>query len=165
MTLDTERLYDYWPSVFSFIRLRMERHDLAAIEDLTGETFLRAISKAGTYHERGEGPGNWLLTIARNLVIDWRRRQRHATLVEVGVADIERGTLDAGSDAQDAVIDVQGALRSLPDEDRHILWAYANDGLTFREAGRSLGFDKSKSHRRRAAGAEALRGLLESTYA
>ena len=58
-------------------RLNGDRH---LAEDLTHETFARALARIDTYQEMGRPFVAWLLTIAGNLVVDyyksaWRRLQ------------------------------------------------------------------------------------------
>lgn len=62
-------LYDrYVDMVYRFVYYRLG--DRAQAEDLTSETFLRALRRISTVHEQGRDVGAWLVTIARNLVLD-----------------------------------------------------------------------------------------------
>lgn len=62
-------LYDrYVETVFRFIYFRVGNRQLA--EDLTSDTFLRALRRIGSFTWQGRDPGAWLVTIARNLVAD-----------------------------------------------------------------------------------------------
>lgn len=51
------------------------------IEDLVQETFLRALSKIKKYNESAH-PKTWLISIARNMVIDHYRRNRVWTKIK-----------------------------------------------------------------------------------
>ncbi|WP_412540580.1 sigma-70 family RNA polymerase sigma factor [Longispora sp. K20-0274] len=67
----------YQEMVFGFVVRRVG--DRGTAEDLTSETFVRALRAIGRYAETGRDPGAWLVTIARNLVLDhaksgWRQR-------------------------------------------------------------------------------------------
>ncbi|GIG61175.1 RNA polymerase sigma factor [Longispora fulva] len=67
----------YRIAVFAFLMRRVRNRVLA--EDLTSETFARALGAVERYAETGRDPGAWLVTIARNLVFDdakssWRQR-------------------------------------------------------------------------------------------
>lgn len=65
-------LYDrYVNLVFRFILFRVPNRDRELTEDLTGETFLRALRGLATYRNRVSDPGAWFVTIARNLVLDY----------------------------------------------------------------------------------------------
>lgn len=62
-------LYDrYVDLVYRYVLHRVGSHALA--EDLTSETFLRALRRMRDYTWQGKDFGAWLVTIARNLVAD-----------------------------------------------------------------------------------------------
>ena len=62
-------LYDhYHPSVYRFIYYRVGSPSLA--EDLLSETFFRALRSMANFQWQGKDFGAWLMTIARNLVVD-----------------------------------------------------------------------------------------------
>jgi RNA polymerase sigma-70 factor, ECF subfamily len=63
------RLYDRYVDVvhrYAYARLG----DRTLAEDVTSETFLRALRRIGTVSYRGRDVGAWFVTIARNLVLD-----------------------------------------------------------------------------------------------
>ncbi|BCJ32680.1 hypothetical protein Athai_01830 [Actinocatenispora thailandica] len=90
---DTEAfglIYDrYVDTVFRFIYFRVSTRQLA--EDLTSETFLRALRRIGSFTWQGRDLGAWLVTIARNLVADHFKSGRYR--LEVSTAEV----LDADS--------------------------------------------------------------------
>jgi RNA polymerase sigma-70 factor (ECF subfamily) len=96
------RLYDaYVDRVYRYAFRRL--HDHAEAEDLTAQTFRRALERLPQYEWRGLPFGAWLFRIAHNLLVD--RRRGTATplsldgLTEHG-AEIVAGD---GADAADAV--------------------------------------------------------------
>ena len=63
------QLYDHYaPGVFRFVLYRVGSRPLA--EDLTSETFVRALRSIQKFTWQGKDFGAWLTTIARNLVTD-----------------------------------------------------------------------------------------------
>jgi len=69
-------LYDaYVDLVHRYISHRVGNHALA--EDLTSETFLRALRRIGTFTWQGRDFGAWLVTIARNLIADHFKSSRY----------------------------------------------------------------------------------------
>jgi RNA polymerase sigma-70 factor (ECF subfamily) len=63
------QLYDHYsPRVYRFLYYRVSSQHLA--EDLTSETFFRALRSMSKFRWQGKDFGAWLVTIARNLVID-----------------------------------------------------------------------------------------------
>jgi len=62
-------LYDhYHVSVYRFVYYRVGSVQLA--EDLTGDTFFRALRSMNGFRWQGRDFGAWLMTIARNLTTD-----------------------------------------------------------------------------------------------
>jgi RNA polymerase sigma-70 factor (ECF subfamily) len=77
------RLYDaYVDTVYRYIYYRVSNRALA--EDLTSETFLRALRRISTFTWQGRDFGAWLVTIARNLVADHFKSSRHRLEVPTG---------------------------------------------------------------------------------
>jgi RNA polymerase sigma-70 factor (ECF subfamily) len=83
---DTEAfalLYDrYIDTIYRYVYYRVGSRQLA--EDLTSETFLRALRRIGTFTWQGRDFGAWLVTIARNLVADHFKSSRFRLEVTTG---------------------------------------------------------------------------------
>ena len=77
------QLYDHYLStVYRYIYYRVGTHALA--EDLTSETFLRALRALSSFRWQGRDFGAWLVTIARNLVTDHYKSGRFRLEVATG---------------------------------------------------------------------------------
>jgi RNA polymerase sigma-70 factor, ECF subfamily len=72
----------YMDTVFRYIYYRVSTRALA--EDLTSETFVRALRRITTFSWQGRDFGAWLVTIARNLVADHFKSSRHRMEVSTG---------------------------------------------------------------------------------
>ena len=84
-------LYDrYVDVVYRYIHYRVSTPALA--EDLTSETFLRALRRISSYTWQGRDFGAWLVTIARNLIADHYKSGRYR--LEVATSDL----VEAGAD-------------------------------------------------------------------
>ncbi|BCJ60051.1 sigma-70 family RNA polymerase sigma factor [Micromonospora endophytica] len=83
-------IYDrYLDTVFRFVYFRVGNRQLA--EDLTSDTFLRALKRIGSFTWQGRDLGAWLVTIARNLVADHFKSGRYRLEVTTGdVLDADR---------------------------------------------------------------------------
>ena len=99
------QVYDaYVDSVYRYLYYRVGSHALA--EDLTSETFVRALRRIDSFTWQGKDIGAWFTTIARNLVADHVKSSRFK--LEVSTADM----LDADR-ADDGIEDeVLGRLQS-----------------------------------------------------
>jgi RNA polymerase sigma-70 factor (ECF subfamily) len=78
-------LYDrYIDTVFRFVYFRVGNRQVA--EDITADTFVRAIKRLHTWQNQGRDVGAWLVTIARNLVADHFKSGRYRLEVTTGDA-------------------------------------------------------------------------------
>jgi RNA polymerase sigma-70 factor, ECF subfamily len=76
-------LYDhYLDTIFRYIYYRVGSKQLA--EDLTSDTFVRALRRIGSFTWQGRDFGAWLVTIARNLVVDHFKSSRFRLEVTTG---------------------------------------------------------------------------------
>ena len=98
-------IYDrYVDTVFRFIYFRVGNRPLA--EDLTADTFLRALKRISSFTWQGRDLGAWLVTIARNLVADHFKSGRYR--LEVTTGDVlDADTADRGPEGspESAVLD------------------------------------------------------------
>jgi RNA polymerase sigma-70 factor, ECF subfamily len=78
-------IYDaYVDTIYRYVYYRVGSHALA--EDLTSETFLRALRRIDSFSWQGKDIGAWFTTIARNLVADHVKSSRFR--LEVTTADM-----------------------------------------------------------------------------
>lgn len=125
-----------------FLRKRGASHDLAA--DITQETFLRILTTQPDTKPKNEGA--YLARIARNISIDWHRRERIIDIVNNSepilsyLADEMPGAERAVISRQELRI-LQEALDELPPEIRRIFFA-RQEGLTFAEIGLRYGLSQ-----------------------
>lgn len=93
------RLYDrYVGVVFRYLLPRVA--DRATAEDLTSETFVRALRRIDTLSAQGRDVGAWLVTIARNLVLDHLKSGRYR--LEVSTADMRE--VDQATDGPEEAV-------------------------------------------------------------
>ncbi|MEU9884314.1 sigma-70 family RNA polymerase sigma factor [Sphaerisporangium sp. NPDC051011] len=144
-----ERLYrEHWPLVCGYLLRRTRDPHLA--QDLAQDTFVKATRALLGW--RGESPAAWLLSIARNVLIDHVRRNR----VELALP-VPDEPAAAGEPIADTVA-VRDVLDRLPDGQRRLLALVYFDGFSLAEVaamtGRSTSSIKTALWRARAAFAE-----------
>ena len=135
------QLYDhYHPSVYRFLYYRVV--SVALAEDLTSETFFRALRSMGSFRWQGKDFGAWLMTIARNLTTDHFKAGR--TRLEQTTEDLS--TLDSTTDGPEGAVLAQltneallEALSQLPTEQRECLVMRFLQGLSIAETADVLG--------------------------
>jgi len=135
------QLYDhYQPSVYRFLYYRVGSMTLA--EDLTAETFFRALRSMHSFRWQGKDFGAWLMTIARNLTADHFKAGR--TRLEQTTEDMQ--TLDTTSEGPEIEVlssltneALLRALGELPTEQRECLIMRFLQGLSIAETAEILG--------------------------
>ena len=96
------QLYDrYVDVVYRYVQYRIA--NVALAEDLTSETFLRALRRITSYTWQGRDFGAWLVTIARNLIADHYKSGRYR--LELATSDLVEAGADRSEDGpEDAVL-------------------------------------------------------------
>jgi RNA polymerase sigma-70 factor (ECF subfamily) len=138
-------LYDrHLPRVYRYVYARCGNHTDA--EDLTAQTFHRALERFETYEWRGLPFAAWLFRIAHNLIVDRARRgQGSASLDGLGergfepAGSIDGRTFDDGLMRDEAVDAAWLAVRGLPPMQRRAVTLYFSHGLSHAEVGRTIG--------------------------
>jgi RNA polymerase sigma-70 factor (ECF subfamily) len=153
---DTEafgRLYDRYVDVvhrYAYARLG----DRTLAEDVTSETFLRALRRIGTVSYRGRDVGAWFVTIARNLVLDHVKSGRNRYEVVSG-DPVEPGYTAEGPEpavlrqlSSEAVL---RCVRQLPPDQQECVVLRFLQGLSVAETAavmnRNTGAIKALQHR------------------
>ncbi|WP_442789341.1 ECF subfamily RNA polymerase sigma factor, BldN family [Kitasatospora sp. NBC_01302] len=135
------RLYDHYSdTVYRYIYYRVGSR--ATAEDLTSETFLRALRRIGTFTWQGRDFGAWLVTIARNLVADHFKSSRFRLEVTTGEMldsnECERSPEDSvlESLSNAALLD---AVRRLNPQQQECVTLRFLQGLSVAETARIMG--------------------------
>jgi len=141
---DTEAfgmLYDHYnTSVYRFVYYRVGSVSLA--EDLTSETFFRALRSMGSFRWQGKDFGAWLMTIARNLTADHYKSSR--TRLEMTTEDMTPH--DSATEGPEGSVlatltneTLLRALKGLPAEQQECLIMRFLQGLSIAETAAVLG--------------------------
>ena len=133
-------LYDhYQPSVYRFLYYRTRSQTLA--EDLTSETFFRALRSMNNFRWQGKDFGAWLMTIARNLTTDHFKAGRtrlEMTTEDMGLHDDETEGPETAVLAGLTNELLMTALQQLPEEQRDCLVMRFLQGMSIAETAQAL---------------------------
>ncbi len=131
-------VYDlYVRKIHDFIYYRVHHRETA--QDLTSETFLKAVRNIGGFDPGKGSISAWLYRIARNTVID-HYRTRHAELEIDDAWDLASGS-DAGADI-DALMkidSVRSEMKKLKSEQREVVIMRVWQELSYKEIAAILG--------------------------
>ncbi|WP_435830979.1 ECF subfamily RNA polymerase sigma factor, BldN family [Polymorphospora rubra] len=138
-------IYDrYVDTVFRFVYFRVGNRQLA--EDLTSDTFLRALKRIGSFTWQGRDLGAWLVTIARNLVADHFKSGRYRLEVTTGdVLDADREDRGPEGSPEAAVVDhitnvaLLTAVKQLNPEQQECIVLRFLQGFSVAETAKAMG--------------------------
>ncbi len=146
------RLYDrYVDVVHRYVLFRV--HDRPLAEDITSETFVRALRRLHTVSYQGRDVGAWFVTIARNLVLDHVKSSRYR--LEVTTSEFRDSDSSDDPEAEVVAGAVNAALMQcvdqLGEDQRECISLRFLQGLSVAETavvmGRNEGAVKALQHR------------------
>jgi RNA polymerase sigma-70 factor (ECF subfamily) len=137
------RLYDqYVDLVYRYIYYRVG--GVALAEDLTSETFLRALRRIDSFKWQGKDFAAWLVTIGRNLITDHYKSGRYR--LEITTEDIlETGRTQVADSPENQVLDaltnetLLEAVRQLNAEQQECIVLRFLQGLSVSETALIMG--------------------------
>lgn len=158
-----EIYYLYVDKIYKHIFFKVG-HKMEA-EDLTEQVFLKAIEALPRFNWKNVPFSAWLLSIARNLIIDHYRSKSRRPEVDIdGVPTLEDTKKDPYEAASNILTRerIYQALKELTEDQRQVICLKFFSGLSNAEIAailrRTEGAIKSIQHR----GLKALKGLLQS---
>ena len=140
-------------------------------EDIAQETFLRAFAAIGRFQPRAKF-STWLLTIAKNLTLNFIRNERRRIrgVDAVGSSDEAVPVIDlapSGNPGPDRVAlqnerarYVRRALKELSDTHRTIIVLRDFEGMTYEEIAKVMGCRRGTVKSRLSRAREQLKGIL-----
>jgi RNA polymerase sigma-70 factor, ECF subfamily len=163
-------IYDrYLDTVFRFVYFRVGNRQLA--EDLTAETFLRALKRIGSFTWQGRDLGAWLVTIARNLVADHFKSGRYRLEVTTGdVLDAEREDRGPEGSPEAAVVDhitnitLLTAVKQLNPEQQECIVLRFLQGFSVAETAKAMGKNEGAIKALQYRATRALQRLLPEGF-
>lgn len=157
------QLYDHYvDTVFRYVYVRVGQRPLA--EDLTSETFIRAMRRIDTFTWQGRDIAAWFVTIARNLVADHVKSARFR--FEVTTADMRDA--DQRVDAPDEEVLTRlrderlvAAIRTLGSDQAECITLRFLQGLSLADTADVLGRSEGAVKQLQLRATKALRKALE----
>jgi RNA polymerase sigma-70 factor (ECF subfamily) len=163
-------IYDrYLATVYRFVYFRVRNRQLA--EDLTADTFLRALRRIGSFTWQGRDPAAWLVTIARNLVADHFKSGRYRLEVTTGdVLATDREERGPEGSPEAAVVDhitymaLLTAVKQLNPEQQECVMLRFLHGFSVAETARAMGKNEGAIKALQYRAVRALHRLLPAGF-
>jgi RNA polymerase sigma-70 factor (ECF subfamily) len=157
------QLYDrYVDTVFRYVFVRVGQRALA--EDLTSETFIRAMRRIDTFTWQGRDIAAWFVTIARNLVADHVKSARFR--FEVTTADMRDADQRVEAPEDEVLTRLRDqrlvtAIRSLGSDQAECVTLRFLQGLSLAETAAVLGRSEGAVKQLQLRATKSLRKALE----
>ncbi|MBN2443036.1 MAG: sigma-70 family RNA polymerase sigma factor [Spirochaetales bacterium] len=131
-------VYDnYATRIYQFIYYKTYHKETA--EDLTSQTFLRALEKLHLYNPEKGSMSAWIYQIARNLVTDYYRSTRKTVDID-DVWDLAgKQNIELDSENKEQLEELREVLKKLPSEQRDILILRIWQDLSYKEIANIIG--------------------------
>lgn len=135
--------------LYSYLRFHVQSPDLA--EDLTAETFLRAIRSLDRFDRTAGSPQAWLFRIAQNTLRDHQRQARRRKVLPIAAMHDLRSEAPSPEERvlwEEEVAGLLAAMEELPPNDRRVIGLCYGSELSMAEAGEVLGLSASATRTR-----------------
>ena len=149
--------------VLRYLRSRLRSR--ADADDVASDVFHKLVTSLDKYDPERGSVQAWVMTLARNTLIDHLRRARPTEPIE-SVADV---LADGGPDALDGLIEQEdarfayGILRRYPPEVREMFSLHFAHGLPYRDVAAAMGLSEAAVKQRFARTLRELRLELGAT--
>jgi len=148
-------------AVYNYFRFHVPHVDVA--EDLTAETFLKVVRAVDRFDPARGSPKAWILTVARNVLADWRRRARIRQYVSLGTMHdlvFEAPSPEERVLREEEVGRLLDAVATLADADRELVGLRYGSGLDTAEVAQLLGISEGSVRTRLWRVLGRLRGAM-----
>lgn len=145
--------HKYFPEVYRFVHRRAPSNDEA--EDITSQTFLKALSGLRDYEDRGLPFAAWLFRIARNEIRLFYRKRSRSRVVHIEkekmaglVGDLleeEEEALHAKKKEEELLRDAMGAIKELGENEIELLELRYFEMRSFKELAQILGIEENNA--------------------
>jgi RNA polymerase sigma-70 factor (ECF subfamily) len=132
-------IYDkYVKKIYQFIYYRVFYREIA--EDLTSQTFFKALEKINTFSFKKSGSvGAWLYCIARNNVIDYTRVNKREVSLEEAKEKKSFDRMEEKIDCLQKIEKVKDCLKILNYEQKEIIIMRVWQEMSYQEISQTLG--------------------------
>ncbi|MDD3648268.1 MAG: sigma-70 family RNA polymerase sigma factor [Candidatus Dojkabacteria bacterium] len=135
-----DRLYEhYLPRIYGYVLNRSRSKEIA--EDVTSQTFIKAMTKIKSFRYKGFSFGSWLYRIAHNTLVDYFRKNPDVKAAEAEEVESDEKA-DAVASRQERQRIIIEALRKLPRQYQEVLSLKFFEDLTNEEIADILGCKK-----------------------
>lgn len=133
----------------------------SVVEELVQEALLTVWRKADSYNPQRAAAGAWIYTLARNLAIDWLRKQKYPTY-SLEPWHLDDNVVEQESNEKHLTrVRMAEVLKTLPDEQSQVIYMSFYEGRSHSEIAARLGIPLGSVKSRIRLATEKLRNHWE----
>lgn len=154
------RLFQHFAPLLKAYMMRLGLVE-SVVEELVQEALLTVWRKSKSYNPERAAAGAWIYTVARNLAIDWLRKQKYPTYsLESWHEDPDKVEVEPGE--QHLLSErMAESIKKLPEEQAHVIYMSFYEGRSHTEISARLGIPLGSVKSRIRLAAEKLRNYWE----
>lgn len=122
----------YQPHLFRFVSAKVNSKEIA--EDLTSQTFEKALKNIHSFQWEGNSLSSWLYQIAKRLIIDYYRATARHSAVVTDAVDItttsDNSSLEHQVESEVNQDLLQKLIEKLPEKERKVMYLKFYNGYT-----------------------------------
>lgn len=123
--------YKYVKNIYKFIYYKVQHRETA--EDLTSQTFMKALEKIASFSNEKSSFSTWVYTIARNNVVDYYRTKKNDFDIN-DVWDMKDNTdIERDADVKGKLEKIEKYLKTLKAEQREIIMLRVWGDMSYKE--------------------------------
>ena len=136
------KLYDlFYTKIFRYVAYKVGNREDA--EDITAEVFIRMLKSINSFSFQGHPFSSWLFRIARNMVVDYFRknsRRKTAPLETAGsIQETESLEIDYQLDLDIEMSNISESIKTLTDLQQEVISLRFAGGLSIKETASAVG--------------------------
>ena len=134
---DIEQIYkDYFNTVYKYLFCMTHNSDIS--EELTQETFVKAVNKINTYEGKCD-ISVWLCQIAKNLYFDYLKKNKKTFNIDDYLVNFEeQNNLESNVIKEEEKISLYKQMQKLDEKTREVMYLRITGELSFKEIGTIL---------------------------
>lgn len=141
-SLSFGKLYDlFYTKIFRYVAYKVGNREDA--EDITAEVFIRMLKSINSFNFQGHPFSSWLFRIARNMVVDYFRknsRRKTAPLETAGsIQKTESIEIDYQLDLNIEMSNISESIKTLTDLQQEVISLRFAGGLSIKETASAVG--------------------------
>lgn len=138
-----DKLYElYSDKIKRYVRSKVNNDDFIA-DDLTSITFEKAIKNIKSFRWQGVSFSAWIYKIANNSIIDYYRKQKDTSNVEMDNIKDKSNSIEDVATKLDSETRIKSLINKLPKREQEVIFLKFFEGYTNKAISKKLGVSET----------------------